>query len=85
MLLFRGIVYIRSFFIGEGKMKVGLLKNFLHYFNLKQGTVLIAVFQLVNRARLTNRYLMKDPGIIGTYPLNLLLSFVQRSSPLGSV
>ncbi|OAD52658.1 hypothetical protein WN48_00589 [Eufriesea mexicana] len=27
-------------------MKVGLLKNFLHYFNLKQGTVLIAVFQL---------------------------------------
>ncbi|XP_033334474.1 uncharacterized protein LOC117225215 [Megalopta genalis] len=27
-------------------MKVGLLNNFLHYFNLKQGTVLIAVFQL---------------------------------------
>ncbi|CAL7940767.1 uncharacterized protein LOC143430163 isoform X1 [Xylocopa sonorina] len=27
-------------------MKVGLLKNFLHYFNLKQGTVFIAVFQL---------------------------------------
>ncbi|KOC62339.1 hypothetical protein WH47_05322 [Habropoda laboriosa] len=27
-------------------MKVGLLTNFLHYFNLKQGTVLIAVFQL---------------------------------------
>lgn len=29
-------------------MKVGLLKTFLHYFNLQQGTVLIAVFQLVN-------------------------------------
>ncbi|XP_006624923.1 uncharacterized protein LOC102671596 [Apis dorsata] len=27
-------------------MKVGLLKTFLHYFNLQQGTVLIAVFQL---------------------------------------
>ncbi|XP_076648530.1 uncharacterized protein LOC143356590 [Halictus rubicundus] len=27
-------------------MKVGLLNNFLHYFNLKQGTVLIAVLQL---------------------------------------
>lgn len=27
-------------------MKVGLLKNFLHYFNLRQGTVLIAIFQL---------------------------------------
>lgn len=31
-----------------GKMKVGLLKNFVHYFNLEEGTVLIAVFQLVN-------------------------------------
>ncbi|KAG7210581.1 hypothetical protein KM043_012099 [Ampulex compressa] len=27
-------------------MKVGLMKNFLHYFNLKQGTVLIAISQL---------------------------------------
>ncbi|XP_066583105.1 uncharacterized protein [Prorops nasuta] len=27
-------------------MKVGLLKNFLHYFNLRQGTILIAIFQL---------------------------------------
>jgi len=29
------------------KMKIGLLKNFLHYFNLRQGTILIAIFQLV--------------------------------------
>ncbi|XP_033206698.1 uncharacterized protein LOC117231455 isoform X1 [Bombus vosnesenskii] len=28
-------------------MKVGLLKNFVHYFNLEEGTVLIAVFQLL--------------------------------------
>ncbi|XP_012226687.1 uncharacterized protein [Linepithema humile] len=28
-------------------MKIGLLKNFLHYFNLRQGTILIAVFQMV--------------------------------------
>lgn len=28
-------------------MKIGLLKNFLHYFNLRQGTLLIALFQLV--------------------------------------
>lgn len=28
-------------------MKIGLLKNFLHYFNLRQGTILIAIFQLV--------------------------------------
>lgn len=27
-------------------MKIGLLKNFLHYFNLRQGTILIAIFQL---------------------------------------
>ncbi|XP_068965864.1 uncharacterized protein [Bombus flavifrons] len=28
-------------------MKVGPLKNFVHYFNLEEGTVLIAVFQLL--------------------------------------
>lgn len=28
-------------------MKIGLLKNFLHYFNLRQGTILIAIFQMV--------------------------------------
>lgn len=28
-------------------MKIVLLNNFLHYFNLKQGTVLIAILQLV--------------------------------------
>lgn len=30
-------------------MKIGLLKNFLHYFNLRQGTILIAIFQLVTK------------------------------------
>ncbi|XP_020292056.1 uncharacterized protein LOC109858829 [Pseudomyrmex gracilis] len=27
-------------------MKIGLLKNFMYYFNLRQGTILIAIFQL---------------------------------------
>lgn len=31
-------------------MKVGLLKNFLHFFSLRQGTVLIAIIQLFTSA-----------------------------------
>lgn len=39
-------------------MKIGLLKNFLHYFNLRQGTILIAIFQLVT----SNLYIKSISG-----------------------
>ncbi|EGI67915.1 hypothetical protein ALC56_10126 [Trachymyrmex septentrionalis] len=28
-------------------MKIGLLKHFMHYFNLRQGTIVIAIFQML--------------------------------------
>lgn len=44
--IFKKIIYNPNKF-SKAKMKIGLLKNFLHYFNLRQGTILIAIFQLV--------------------------------------
>jgi len=76
--------YLKNYKIefSEVKMKIGLLKNFLHYFNLRQGTILIAIFQMVTIVSICLTYFKQSICFVEH---NFQKCYIQFSSGFGMI